>query len=242
MKSLHESLINTDTNLGQQLLDNSNCTDDKTIHVYFKDLEARLLEHIAAADVVVGCVAWLTSDTILEALSKKKGVSIVVQKEDFLRPDLDAKDDWKTKLRSRYSSLPSTLTRFDEGLKDTVLHMMSCAGDLTIQAVRCVGNHNSDKSPVFPRAHHKFVVFCKMVWEEKSDEKGEYRWNYQPYEVWTGSFNFTQNATKSFENAIVIKNNRIVNAFYHEYAQIAALSEPLDWNSNWVAPEWRIGT
>jgi len=31
-------------------------------------------------------------------------------------------------------------------------------------------------------------------------------------------------------------------AYYREWAHVLALSEPLDWTSEWCAPEWRIGT
>lgn len=54
--------------------------------------------------------------------------------------------------------------------------------------------------------------------------------------------NFTKNAAQSFENAIVVQNTQIAGSFMQEYSQVAALSEPLDWTSDWVEPEWRIGT
>ena len=60
--------------------------------------------------------------------------------------------------------------------------------------------------------------------------------------VWTGSYNISQTATKSLENAVVIRDQVIAEAYFNEWSQIMALSEPLDWESEWVAPEWRIGT
>lgn len=85
--------------------------------------------------------------------------------------------------------------------------------------------------------HHKFIVLCREV----ESEPHTYM-NYNPYEVWTGSFNFTKNAGSSFENAIVLKDVHLVKAFFSEFAQIAALSEPLDWESEWVQPQWRLGS
>jgi hypothetical protein len=220
------------------LRDFSVVSEDGGVRVYFRDLESHLIRHIGGADVVVGCVAWLTSLPILRALARKAGVSIVVQKEDWLRPDFGARGDWKTELRAHYGWLPSSLTRFDEGLKGTVLRSMSWgSGAEPIEAVRCVGNYNSEGPPSFPRAHHKFVVFCRLV--EGTDSL--YR-NYVPYEVWTGSFNFTQNAVRSFENAVVLRDPAVVWAYFQEYAQIAALSEVLDWEKEWVEPQWRIGS
>lgn len=213
-------------------------SDDGGVRVYFRDLESHLIRHIGDADVVVGCVAWLTSPPILRALAGRAGISIVVQKEDWLRPDFGARGDWKTELRAHYDRLPSSLTRYDEGLKGTVLHFMSYgSGAEPIEAVRCVGNYNAERSPAFPRAHHKFVVLCRLA--EGGDS---YHRNYTPYEVWTGSFNFTQNAVRSFENAVVLRDPAVVRAYFQEYAQIAALSEVLDWEKEWVEPQWRIGS
>ena len=39
-----------------------------------------------------------------------------------------------------------------------------------------------------------------------------------------------------------IDDPAVVTAYYHEYEQIFALSEPLDWSSEYVDPEWRIGS
>lgn len=52
----------------------------------------------------------------------------------------------------------------------------------------------------------------------------------------------TWNATASLENAVVITAPQIVNAYLDEWRQILAISEPLDWESQWCAPQWRIGT
>ena len=100
------------------------------------------------------------------------------------------------------------------------------------------GNHNRDKKPAFPRMHNKFLVFAKVTSGETEHEPKI----IEPYAVWTGSFNFTKNATNSLENALYITEQLIVNAFFNEYGQIAAMSEPLDWISDWAEPEWRIGT
>lgn len=120
---------------------------------------------------------------------------------------------------------------------------MSSSSDPTIEPIRCVGNYNSEKAPAFPRAHHKFVVFCKSVPPKPGSQVSpdDFK-HYEPYEVWTGSFNFTKNAVSSFENAIVSTDMNLVRAFFQEAAQIQALSEPLNWRASWSAPEWRIGT
>jgi hypothetical protein len=58
--------------------------------------------------------------------------------------------------------------------------------------------------------------------------------------VWTGSFNLTKNATRSLENVVVIRCPRIALAYYDEWMQVEAISEPLDWAIQWPCPEWKI--
>jgi hypothetical protein len=177
-------------------------------------------------------VAWLTSPCILEALATRKAVSIVVQKEDFLRPDITAMPEWKAQLHALYENLKFPFQRFQV---DSLMGL-SFGGDPTVQAIRCVGNRNSDKTRVKPHSHHKFIVGCIDT------DEGEEGIILHPVAVWTGSFNFSKNAVNSFENAVVLTNRVIAEAFYGEWAQVIALSEPLDWESEWCAPEWRIGS
>jgi phosphatidylserine/phosphatidylglycerophosphate/cardiolipin synthase-like enzyme len=105
-----------------------------------------------------------------------------------------------------------------------------------MEGVRCVGNYNADKHPAWPRMHNKFLVFCA--------DRGEPGWPYpdEPECVWTGSYNMTFNAQKSFENSVIIHDRDIAAAYAWEWSQILAFSEPLDWESRWCAPEYRIGT
>lgn len=234
MDDLNNYQLATDTPKGESFTDNSINTS-AGISVYFKDIEQKLLSHIAEADAAFGAVAWLTSDSILDALSKLSNTSIIVQKEDFLRPDIGATNNWKNELRTKYSRLKCDLTRY---AFPNILSSMSVASDPSINPVRCVGNHNRDRKPAFPRMHNKFLVFAKVIQGSDNYELD----TIKPYAVWTGSFNFTKNATKSLENALYITEPSIVEAYFNEYAQIAALSEPLDWTSDWAEPEWRIGT
>lgn len=211
---------------------NSTLSTDGKMAVYFRDLTPTLLACIKESDAVFGCVAWLTNHMILDELSHKQ-VSIVVQKEDFLRPDYGAKSNWKIKLREKYSNISCSITRH---AFPNMIKSLSVAGDPTLDSIRCVGNHNKDKLPAFPRMHNKFLVFAKLI----NDSNGEAC--IKPYAIWTGSFNFTANAEKSLENALYITDAKIVDAYFNEFGQIMAISEPLDWESQWIAPEFRIGT
>ncbi|RLA54111.1 MAG: hypothetical protein DRQ65_05575 [Gammaproteobacteria bacterium] len=194
--------------------------------VIFSDHEKHMVARIRQADAVFGCMAWLTNYAILDALAGLEAVQIVVQKEDFLRPDGPG---WrKTKLLRAYKALDKNLMRFnipwDVGSCDQ-------CGDPSIEGVRCMGVHNSGRKSASPRMHHKFLVFCHLA-----DGYPE------PYAVWTGSFNATWNGTRCRENSMYIESEPIASAYAQEYGTVAALSEPLDWQYAWVAPEWRIGS
>jgi hypothetical protein len=217
--------------------DNSTNTIGAPVSVFFRNHKEHLINKIGEYDFVVGCVAWLTDFDILSALSLLRNVCIVVQKEDFLRPDYRAGGKaWESRLRKAYRMLRGGPDRFQW---PGIISSLSVCCDPSVVGVRCVGNHNSEKHPAFPRMHNKFLVFCEMEDSVADDDPSILLF---PMEVWTGSFNFTANATKSLENSILIRDEGIATAYFDEFSQIFALSEPLDWTSKWIAPEFRIGT
>lgn len=228
----------------ESLKDYSTASEDGAVEVVFRNLERRLIEEIGKADMVFGCVAWLTSGPILAVLARKKGVLIVVQKEDFLRPDLGPPNERERHRRRRLRQLYGRLRPIEGHLfqgtwLEPLWHYQGAFSD----AVRCVGNDNRDRRPAFPRAHHKFVVFARYG-ERPSVHPGipsEDCW-LAPEAVWTGSFNFTKNAGCSLENALIVRDRRIVRAYVQEFAQVAAVSEPLDWTSSWSQPQHFLGT
>jgi len=205
------------------------------VDVHFKNIKRELIRFITNAEHILGCVAWLTDPDILDALSSVS-CSIFVQKEDFLRPDVGSDTGFKKGLRAAYARLSNKhLVRF---MAPGVLSGMSYCGDPEIDAVRVVGNHNRSKHPAFPRMHNKFLVACRIEAGQKFNGESALK----AYAAWTGSFNFTKNAGMSFENAVVLRNPEIAAQFANEWSQIGAFSEPLNWNSDWCAPEWRIGS
>ena len=215
---------------------------DAKCQVFFRNLESHLIAEIERADVVIGCVAWLTSGPILDALAAKKNVSIVIQKEDFLRPDMGVTDrsKWKSWLKRKYSILSCNLERLDFS---NVLYYMSQSAPFIQDAIRCVGNLHTEKFPALPKMHNKFLLFCRLETEEEDDTRlFRETSSVVPYTVWTGSFNFTKNSERSLENALLISESKIVDAYYQEFGQIMAISEPLDWFSEWTEPEWKIGS
>jgi hypothetical protein len=205
------------------------------VSCFFRDIRDALIEQISEADVVLGCVAWLTDPYILAALSTKHSVSLVVQKEEFLRPDENGieKDTFKRRLHANYAELKGTWRHDFNGLASR----LSDCGNIHTDPVRCVGV--TTRGPAVPRMHHKFALFCKGHMPEMSRDE----WiPYTPYALWTGSFNWSQNSSNSLENAVLLTDPSIVAAYYSEFQQVLALSEPLNWFSDYVEPEWRIGS
>jgi hypothetical protein len=214
----------------------------ENITVYFRDLESHLVEKINQYPVVVGCVAWLTNDSILDALATRERVSIVIQKEDFLRPD---SGEWSgKKLRKKYGQLPPGVTLGQGEDWGILLNRLSYGSPCDAPPVNWMGNFNWDQSPSFPRMHNKFMVFCDIEVEVEDGE--EMRDCFTPKAVWTGSFNMTHNATLSMENAVFITDNVIANSYYYQWQYILSLSEKIDneyWHREWWFPDIpRIGS
>jgi len=241
--NLHQLRIPVDGDADQPLQDYSTKIASPkmdSMEVIFRNQEQRLLKLIKEFKNggIFGCIAWLTSFPVLKALASCKNVSIIVQKEDFLRPDINIKNTvrWKADLWTLYNGITCEMERhqFKSPMGD-----LSFAAGTQVDGIRCVGNHNYEKLPAFPRAHNKFLVFCKVKNENDKTE-------YNPVAVWTGSYNITKTSTESFENVLYFTDlsgsNAIINAYLMEHHQIFALSEPLNWESVWTSPEFRIGS
>jgi phosphatidylserine/phosphatidylglycerophosphate/cardiolipin synthase-like enzyme len=208
------------------------------VSVFFEDLEARLVQEIEKHELVFGCVAWLSNRRVLQALAKKKHVGIVIQKEDFLRPDSD--DEYGNKIKSLYEALPP-MAPFGSGYSvdgwhdknriDFFSRVNVCGGEqVGLHPIRIMGLPNPTRKAAMPRMHHKFLCFGSEE-EIKS--------------VWTGSFNVTQNATRSRENAVLIEGGEIPLDYYQEFQRVWLASEEIEphhWRGKWTPGEFRFGT
>jgi len=203
---------------------------DASVSVHFRNLSTALTAYIHEADAVVGCVAWMTSKRILDALSEKD-CAILVQKEDFLRPD-DNGSDFVRRLQASYGKLHCGLNRYND------IGLLLGEGT-NVDPVRCVGNCDRENQ-ASERMHHKFMVFCRYERQYVPSRFGNVN-VLVPYAVWTGSFNFTDSAARSFENALYVTGYETANQYIQEFRQLYALSEPLEWMSRWVKPQYMIG-
>jgi len=201
----------------------------------FRDIEETLVKCIEKADIVIGCMAWLTSKPILEALAKKTaGVQIVVQQEDWLRPD---SSDWSMQKQWKLYKQLSGISSWHAGV--------SWCTERDIQPVRLSGApKNSDRNN--PRMHHKFFIFCDEHYEQYDNNFKYYTTpEFKAKSVWTGSFNATKNGTNSLENGLLINSPEIANIYKQEWRQVLMTSKTIgseDWDKQYDDDYLREGT
>jgi hypothetical protein len=200
------------------------------------DYHARVLsDEIRRWPVVVGCTAWLTNEDVLLAL-RERSVSLIVQKEDWLRPDDPGS---RALLREMYGKLQG-ISNFEAGVFYNI-------PEQSFDAVMCCGIANDDQNQPVQRMHHKFMVFCdagirlRTFSADGLDVKEEMLRLIEPKAVWTGSFNPTHNGTRNLENTVLIRDEVIARAYFDEWKAVLGLAEPLDWEAEWVAPINRFG-
>lgn len=194
-------------------------TKPGSVITHFGDLRPALLKFIAGSDAIVGCVAWVSGSDIIDLLSQRP-VALIVNKEPFLKPNGRAS---AARQRENLTRLVGGLRRRD--FPAPLSRMYQSRSDI-IDPVRCVG-HTGARVQNSPLMHHKFAVRLT---------------NGKPTAVWTGSFNWTANASSSIENAIEIHDPKVAEDYLKEFARVASLSEPLDYLSSSSKPQWHIGT
>lgn len=231
--------------------DNSATSGD--VEVIFRNQDHRLTMLIAEASnhgwLCFGAVAWLTDLNLLSDLGNLLS-SILVQKEDFLRPDLGQRSGgaWRNDVRKAYEAIPPVPC--DRSFLPGKASKLSFLGGQDVgQAVRCVGERPSPNiTHTHPRMHNKFLVFASPINrgilydEEAEDSLHQLGGGWNAHVVWTGSYNLSKNAGHSWENALIIRDPVIAEAYLNEWSQLFTFSEPLDWRSEYIAPEWRIGS
>ena len=227
------------SDLRDQEQDDNGISAQAQTTVIFRDHTQELIKVLKRAfrdgACCFGAVAWLTDPDVLREMARVP-TAMLVQKEDFLRPDSDGpQEEFTRKLREAYDSI-TTPTEMRYNLPGLAGGLSVCSGP-AFQPVRCVGErpvHGQDN----PRMHNKFLVFARC--SRKFLDGSKTAW--KPYLVWTGSANLTAATDDSWENSLLIENREIAQAYLNEWIQLFALSEPLDWDSQYVNPEWRVGT
>ena len=168
-KNLHDVLVMDDYKLVPQV---DNGIETEEVSVYFKNIEDEIVKRIKKSAYVFGCVAWLTNKKILKALQSCEDVVIVVQEEDFLRPDKTFngnKEKWKEYLKELYDKLKG-----DAGGSVNYKLGITEHGSWDTGIRRC-GYTNKEKAAAFPRMHNKFIICFEGV----DDDFYEYKHGHE---------------------------------------------------------------
>lgn len=229
------------------------------IRAIFRNHKQELMDLVKENDAIVGCMAWFTDMEILNLmLQEKKEVLIIINKEDFKRPDRSGNVKEQVAAYRKIKAIPVSEFAW--------LSWQTENTELT-QAFRCVGEI-ADKR-ICAKMHNKFLLFGNRLdmkfkpdpnkenWENREDEEKQSEklqsmfggLGERPIKttaLWTGSYNITWNAAKSFENAILMQRcketEEVFNAYEKEFFQIVTLSESLDYEHKYMAPEFGEGT
>ena len=99
--------------------------------VHFAGLRDACLKWINEQEIVVGCVAWLTNDAIIGTINSRRAAQVIMQKEDWLRPDTRGQHPAKKN--------PSIYQQ-DSGVdRWSLVYGLSLNGDPGVGRYRCFG-------------------------------------------------------------------------------------------------------
>lgn len=200
-------------NLNKGLL-STPCGTTAKVECYFRDLQKVLLNEIDKADIVLGCVAWISDPLILESLTKRPTALILDSRVNRMGK----------KLQDLYSQLQDTdkepiYQMLKEGLgSERYLCYTDLEDNPVPKAYAEDWNFECGLYAVdgfYRYMHHKFLIMIKEI--QPCTKCG--RRKYQPT-VWTGSFNFTKNASKGLENAVIIRDDYISASYLCEFLEI----------------------
>lgn len=196
-------------NVAVMNITNAKVSPDPSIFTtcFFVNIETHLLNLIAKSDAVIGAIAWMTSKSILKSLIDfKKPCLFVLQDESYLHLKKPKRTTWKSQLSSQYRQLIPLVLQSAPSIQGKT-------------AIRFIGQPSLKKkrSQHLPLMHDKFLLFGRR-------NQGVYEWTG----IWTGSFNVTATAKRSFENAIYTEQKSIVEEYWKEYMTLLQLSKSIN--------------
>ena len=184
------------------------------IEVHFRNLEEVLLRELVEADIVLGCVAWITSEPILEELARRTTCLIL----DHKIPTMPAhRKEAYAALQYQDKTPIYNMLRNGHGWEEYFCYTnekgvplpRTMYGDWNFEA----GLYRVDGGR-YRYLHHKFLIMLKS--------KGICTCGKDIYEptVWTGSFNLTKNAKTGLENATIIRDPAVCASFLCEFLEV----------------------
>lgn len=192
----------------------SSQTNHSDVIPYFSNLQSNLINHINDSTYIIGCVAWLTNQHILDSLTTKLGVKIIINKEEYLSSKMSLSK------KSYYKNITGSYEKITT-IHDVDLSNVKIFPDYFINE----GDQNKKSSAIltcgivhnYSKMHHKFLVFFDDAFEIIG--------------TWTGSYNMSNTSNYSLENAIFIKDETVAMEYINEFFDIYQYSEHYDWES-----------
>lgn len=176
--------------------------------------------------VAIGCVPWLTDQSIASALAGLGGCCIVVDKQ---QPDYAA----VRYLAEHGSSLSSVyLSAFaDRGLPDqdgsppVIGPSSGMMPPVDLGPVRVVGWRKADDGRPRPMLHAKLLVLGVATFQE-DDEFGQEIFSFDPKTVWLGSANWTMAGRSHIEFGLWSTDPQLVERTFKYLESLLTFSEP----------------
>lgn len=198
-------------------------TDD--VQIRFNNLESFVVSHIQQSTAVIGCMNWLTSKKIINALANLSGgVSIIIDKCSIH----ESTPEYKTAFHS-LKPLKFKIMNLDEQYVFGSHYELESMSPNTVNsdAVRVFGTtHKRYNTRVL--MHHKFMIFCSL-----SDDGV-----ITPTSVITGSYNFTENGGYCRENLIHLTGDQYTSGYFGEWRGCFLLSENIDHYKKDINPQY----
>lgn len=203
--------------------------ESRGARLIFSDIKKHLLDFIEEAECVVGCVAWITDKDIIDALSKKRCISIIVQKEPLYHQESRT---WLNKASKGKGE------KIKANMLELLIYYLDGNGNALeeLDRFRCVG-YTKKEGIVLPLMHHKFLVSCELKVGGKDEKIQNQELKLVPKKFWSGSYNFSVNAGNSLENAIVGSDKVFASSFFWMWQRIYTISESLESKSKIVSPD-----
>lgn len=218
------------------------------LEVYFNNIKDVIIDYINKYDYIVGCIAWFTDEQLIKSCVDKY-VSIIVQKESFLNTInykiLNYDFCNLTLYNNIYLENKSPVRCFgfssSNSVRPNMHHKFLVLGKLYSIIKDQKLYKESRNNFININRNYDLDIYEKKDFETKITIKdlirvhqNQYVHNnkelqiYIPEVVITGSYNYTNNATNSIENIIILKDKKVANVFYNEYLFLIQKSEGLN--------------
>jgi hypothetical protein len=179
----------------------------KLVSIFHNNLHdhfLNIMEKYGKNRTIVGCIAWLTSDQLINSLSNAKQVALVVNDENY------SKWGFGCVTREKYKKLPPFKRPFLETWGNKIVTPLNVLSKV-YEPVRCFGTQETQFLNSI--MHIKTVIIC--------DDDDMPRW------IWQGSMNFTNNSQNNLENAVFIDDKNLALHSFLNFSNVFIFSKPV---------------